>query len=111
MNREINNPFDPIYFDKLGKSYSQFQEENLSQVLESLDSAMKNLYFSYTLESNYNSKFDGFIDEFKPAETMNKLKSARQAIKDFHDMMNLQFQKEKEANATKAFLEMEDKNV
>ena len=42
---------------------------------------------------------------------MNKLKSARQAIKDFHDMMNLQFQKEKEANATKAFLEMEDKNV
>lgn len=107
MNQEINNPFDPIYFDKLGKSYYQLQEENLSRVLESLDSAMKNLYFSYALESNYNSKFDDFV----PTETMKKLRFARQAIKDFHDQMSLQFQKEKEANATKAFLEVEDKNV
>lgn len=107
MSQEINNPFDPIYFDKLEKSYYQFQEENLSRVLESLDSAMKNLYFSYALESNYNSHFD----DFRPTETMKKLRFARQEIKDLHDMMSLQFQKEKEKNATKAFLEVEDKNV
>lgn len=53
MSQEINNPFDPIYFDKLGKSYYQLQEENLSQALKSLDSAMQKLYFSYALESNY----------------------------------------------------------
>ena len=107
MSQEINNPFDPMYFHKIGKSYYQLQEENLSQVLESLDSVIANLYFSYALEHNYNKNFN----EFRPTETMNKLKSARQEIKDFHDMMNLQFQKAKEANATKAFLEMEDKNA
>lgn len=107
MSQEINNPFDPMYFHKIGKSYYQLQEENLSQVLESLDSVIANLYFSYSLEHSYNKIFD----EFKPTETMNNLKFARQKIKDFHDKMNLQYQKEKEVIATKAFSEMEDKNV
>ena len=107
MSQEINNPFDPMYFHKIEKSYYQLQEENLSQVLESLDSAMQKLYFSYALESNYNEHFD----DSRPIETMKKLRFARQEVKDLHDMMNLQLQKEKEKNATKAFLEMEDKNV
>ena len=107
MSQEINNPFDPIYFHKLEKSYYQIQEENLSQALESLDSAMQKLHFSYVLESNYNKHFD----DFRPTETMKKLRFARQEIKDLHDMMSLQLQKENEKNATKAFLEVEDKNV
>lgn len=107
MSQEINNPFDPIYFHKLEKSYYQIQEENLSQALESLDSAMQKLYFSYALESNYNKHFD----DSRPTETMKKLRFARQEVKDLHDMMSLQLQKEKEMNATKAFLEVEDKNV
>lgn len=107
MSQEINNPFDPMYFHKIEKSYYQLQEENLSQVLESLDSAMQKLYFSYALESNYNKYFD----DSRPTETMKKLRFARQEVKDLHDMMSLQLQKEKEMNATKAFLEMEDKNV
>lgn len=107
MSQEISNPFDPIYFHKIGKSYYQLQEENLSQVLESLDSAMQKLYFSYALESNYNKHFD----DFRPTETMKRLRFARQEIKDLHDMMSLQFQKEKEHNTTKAFLEIEDKSI
>lgn len=107
MSQEINNPFDPMYFHKIEKSYYQLQEENLSQVLESLNSAMQKLYFSYALESNYNKHFD----DSRPTETMKKLRFARQEVKDLHDMMSLQLQKEKEMNATKAFIEMGDKNV
>lgn len=107
MSQEINSPCDQIYFQKLGKNYYQFQEEILSQALELLDSAVKNLHLSYILESNYNSNFD----DFKSTETMRKLRFARQEIKDLHDTMNLNLQKEKEYNATKAFLEMEDKDV
>lgn len=107
MSQEINNPFDPIYFHKLEKTYYQLQEENLSQVLESLDSAMQKLYFSYALESNYNKHFD----DSRPTETMKKLKFARQEVKDLHDMMSLQFQKEKEHNATEAFLKMKDESI
>lgn len=107
MSQEIINPFDPIYFHKIVESYYQLQEENLSQVLESLNSAMQKLYFSYALESNYNKHFD----DSRSTETMKKLRFARQEVKDLHDMMSLQLQKEKEMNATKAFLEMEDKNV
>lgn len=107
MSQQINNPFDPMYFHKLEKSYYQIQEENLSQALESLDSAMQKLYFSYVLESNYNKHFD----DSRPTETMKKLRFARQEVKDLHDMMSLLLQKEKEKNATKAFLEVEDKNV
>lgn len=107
MSQEINNPFDPIYFHKLEKSYYQIQEENLSQALESLDSSMQKLHFSYALESNYNKHFD----DFRATETMKKLRFARREIKDLHDMMSLQLQKENEKNATKAFLEVEDKNV
>ena len=107
MSQEIINPFDPIYFHKIVESYYQLQEENLSQVLESLNSAMQKLYFSYALESNYNKQFD----DSRSTETMKKLRFARQEVKDLHDMMSLQLQKEKEMNATKAFLEMEDKNV
>lgn len=51
------------------------------------------------------------FDDSRPTEIMKKLRFARQEVKDLHDMMNLQLQKEKEKNATKAFLEMEDKNV
>lgn len=45
MSQEIINSFDLMYFDKIGKNYYQLQEENLSQVLELLDSAVQKTIF------------------------------------------------------------------